>query len=229
MLESAHSLIRSVGKRMDLSEEVINRLIAVDASHSFDITLANGASYKAYRVQHSNKLGPYKGGVRFHPEVSHDEVTALATLMSLKTAAVGLPLGGGKGGINVDPKKLSDAELEELSRHYAKHLSPHIGPAKDIPAPDVNTNSQIIDWMVEQYEIETGESNKASFTGKSLGKGGSKGREAATGRGGVFALNQYLKCIGKPEAPLTIAVQGFGNVGAYFSSLLNKTTHSGNF
>src|SRR3990167_4627938 len=122
MLETVHGLIREVGKKMGLSDEQIDGLIAVDAHHQFDIKLDSGKVHKAYRVQHSNKLGPYKGGIRFHPEVDLDEVRALATLMSFKTAAVGLPLGGAKGGVAVDPKKLSRAELEELSRDYVLNL-----------------------------------------------------------------------------------------------------------
>jgi glutamate dehydrogenase/leucine dehydrogenase len=202
---------------MGLDEETTKALLKVDKTHQFDITLKNGKSFKAYRVQHKNKLGPYKGGIRFHPKVNSEEVQALATLMSFKTAAVGLPLGGGKGGIVVDPKQLSEEELQELSRKYVRNLYEHIGPDKDIPAPDVNTNAQIMDWMVEEYEKLTGDSSKASFTGKSLERGGSEGREAATGRGGVIALREYLELAGKGGEPQTIAVQGFGNVGAFFA------------
>src|SRR4051794_24071715 len=193
MLETTQATIRRAGKKLGLENEVIEQILKTNAEHVFDIELNDGQHFKAYRVQHNNKRGPYKGGVRFHPGVNLDEVRALATLMSFKTAAVGLPLGGGKGGISVDPKKLSKSELEELSRKYAKHLTPYIGPDKDIPAPDVNTNAEIIDWMLDEYEKETGDKNHASFTGKSMGKGGSLGRPAATGRGGVIALRQLLK------------------------------------
>lgn len=216
MLETAQSLITRVGKKLGLDKQAIADLLKADAEHSFDINMESGKQFKAYRVQHSNKLGPYKGGIRFHSEVSHDEVKALATLMSLKTAAVGLPLGGGKGGVTVDPKQLNDAELEELSRKYAASLSPHIGPDKDIPAPDVNTDARIIDWMVNEFEAQTGDNTKASFTGKSLDKGGSEGRDAATGRGGVIAMAEMLKYLNKSREPLTYAVQGFGNVGSFF-------------
>lgn len=216
MLQSAHATIERVGKTLGLSREDIDYLLSIDQEHIFDIKLSNGNTHKAYRVQHKNVLGPYKGGIRFHPEVDLDEVRALATLMSLKTAAVGLPLGGGKGGVAIDPKKLSPKELEELSRAYARHLQPHIGPDKDIPAPDVNTNSQIIDWMTDEYEQITGDSSKASFTGKSVGKGGSQGREAATGRGGVVALKTVLEHLGLVTDDLSYTIQGFGNVGLYF-------------
>jgi len=216
MLETAHALIKRVGTQLNLSDADINYLLKADAEHVFDIELSTGKSHKAFRVQHNNVLGPYKGGVRFHPEVNLDEVKALATLMSLKTAAVGLPLGGGKGGVSVNPKDLTEAELEELSRKYAAHLTPHIGPDKDVPAPDVNTNAGIIDWMVDEYEKLTGDTSKASFTGKSVGKGGSLGREEATGRGGVFALRELLKEKGLLKKDLSYAIQGFGNVGLYF-------------
>lgn len=216
MLDTTHQLIQRVGKRLGLNSTQIEALIKVDALHEFDIQL-DGKTYKAYRAQHNNKRGPYKGGIRFHPDVDRDEVQALATLMSLKTAAVGLPLGGGKGGIAVDPKSLSNDQLEKISREYSRGLHKHIGPNKDIPAPDVNTNAQIIDWMVDEYEQLTGDATKASFTGKSLTNGGSAGREAATGRGGVIALQEYLELEGKAKQPLTIAIQGFGNVGSFFA------------
>lgn len=215
MLDTTQATIRRVAKDLGYSDEKIQGLLEFEAEHVFAIEVG-GHTYPAYRIQHSSTLGPYKGGVRFHPEVNIDEVRALATLMSLKTAAVGLPLGGGKGGVAVDPRQLSDAQLEELSRRYAKHLAPHIGPDKDIPAPDVNTDGRIIDWMVAEYEAETGDTSHASFTGKSLGNGGSLGREAATGRGGVLTLATILELLGKQKQPLTYAIQGFGNVGAYF-------------
>jgi glutamate dehydrogenase/leucine dehydrogenase len=218
MLDTAQTLITRVSNKLGLDEKTTQSLLKADAEHAFDITLSNGQTYKAYRVQHDNRRGPYKGGIRFHPEVNLDEVRALAALMSLKTAAVGLPLGGGKGGISVNPKDLSQAELEELSRKYAAHLAPHIGPDKDVPAPDVNTNSTIIDWMVSEFEKQTGDTSKASFTGKSLGNGGSLGRSAATGRGGVIALREYLAQTDGPTS-LTMAIQGYGNVGSYFATV----------
>ncbi len=222
MLETAHHLIERVGHNLGLDDKTIQKLLKTDAEHEFEIKLSSGTTHKAYRVQHSNKLGPYKGGIRFHPEVDLEEVRALATLMSLKTSAVGLPLGGGKGGVAVNPKGMTKAQLEELSRHYAKHLAPHIGPDKDIPAPDVSTNSQIIDWMVDEYEKQTGDRSKASFTGKSIAKGGSHGRDAATGRGGVIVLRELLKLMNKNPDKLTYAVQGFGNVGSFFGVVASQ-------
>lgn len=216
MLQTAQSLLTQASQKLGLDKETIETVLKADAAHAFDITLSSGKTYKAYRVQHNNKHGPYKGGIRFHPGVHLEEVQALALLMSLKTAAVGLPLGGGKGGVAVDPKELSEAELEELSRKYSAHLTPHIGPTKDVPAPDVNTDGRIIDWMVDEYSKATGDTSKASFTGKTLANGGSKGRDAATGYGGVVALHELLHKLGKADEELTIAVQGFGNVGSFF-------------
>jgi glutamate dehydrogenase/leucine dehydrogenase len=219
MLEGIRKLIKQVGASSGLDERTIDELIRPNAEHIFEIELKNGKTFKAFRVQHNNQNGPYKGGVRYHENVSLDEVRALATLMSLKTAAVGLPLGGGKGGVAVNPKNLSKQELEELSRKYVQGLYKHIGPDKDVPAPDVNTNATIIDWMVDEYEKLTGDTSHASFTGKSINNGGSLGRDAATGRGGVIAFSELLKLLGKDKEKLTYAVQGYGNVGQFFATI----------
>lgn len=217
MILSAQNLVTRVGKDLGLSKDDIEYLLKIDKEHVFEIDLGNGRKHKAYRVQHNNLRGPYKGGIRLHPAVNLDEVKALSILMTLKTAAIGLPLGGGKGGVAIDPRDLSEEELERLSRAYVEHLHPHIGPDTDIPAPDVNTNAKIIDWMVEEYENITGDNSKASFTGKSIENGGSLGREAATGRGGMLALAEYLRLTDKDPKKLTVAVQGIGNVGFFFT------------
>lgn len=221
MLDSAQSAITEAAKRLGYSAEQIEALLEAEAEHVFEIEVS-GRKYPAFRVQHNSKHGPYKGGIRFHPNVTLDEVRALATLMSLKTAAVGLPLGGGKGGVAVDPRQLSPEEIESLARRYAQHLAPHIGSSKDIPAPDVNTNAQIIDWMVDEYEKTTQQSDKGSFTGKSIDNGGSHGREAATGRGGVICLVEYLEQTGQLNKSLTVALQGFGNVGYFFAQTMRE-------
>jgi len=218
MLEAVHALMDSAAERLNIPADVLAQLKQANHTHEFAIELGSGKSFQAYRVQHNNKRGPYKGGIRFHAGVNLDEVQALATLMSLKTAAVGLPMGGGKGGVAVDPRKLSQDELEELSRQYVAKLQDHIGPDKDVPAPDVNTNATIIDWMVDEYERITGDQSKAAFTGKSLSNGGSLGREAATGLGGVIALAELLRLRGEQDRPLTFAVQGYGNVGSFFAA-----------
>ncbi len=222
MLKSTHDNIRRVAQNIGLTDSDIDFLLSIDKEHIFEIELENGKSYPAYRMQHKNIHGPYKGGIRFHPDVNVDEVRALSILMSLKTAAVGLPLGGGKGGVTVDPRQLNPHELEELSRAYARHLHKHIGPDTDIPAPDVNTDSKIIDWMVDEFEQLTGDTSGASFTGKSLKNRGSQGREAATGRGGVLALREVLSDQMQDNRKMTVGVQGFGNVGQYFCLLLQQ-------
>lgn len=218
MLQTTHQSITAAAKRLGMDQAEIDALLQLDALHQFDITLDNGKMFTAFRAQHNKHRGPYKGGIRFHEKVTAEEVQALATLMSLKTAAIGLPLGGGKGGVVVNPKELTMGELEELSRKYVRGLQQHIGPEQDIPAPDVNTNAQIMDWMVDEYEALTGDQSRATFTGKSLKLGGSQGREAATGKGGVIALREYLAVSGYEiqHKPLKIAVQGIGNVGEYF-------------
>lgn len=206
-------------KQLGIPEEVLAQLKLADNEHVFDITLDSGKSYKAYRVQHNNKRGPYKGGIRYHDAVDLEEVRTLATLMSLKTAAVNIPMGGGKGGVAVNPRELSEPELEELSRKYVQALHPHIGPHTDIPAPDVHTNAQIIDFMVDEYAKITGDKTKASFTGKSIEGGGSQGRDAATGRGGVLALTELLGLENQTGRSITFALQGFGNVGSFFGTV----------
>ncbi|HKX73413.1 MAG TPA: Glu/Leu/Phe/Val dehydrogenase [Candidatus Saccharimonadales bacterium] len=221
MLATAQATIREAAKDLGYDEATVEALIAPEREHIFEVKTGD-KTFPAYRVQHSSKLGPHKGGIRYHPNVSLDEVRALATLMTLKTAAVGLPLGGGKGGIMVDPRGLSREELEEISRDYARQLAPHIGSDKDIPAPDVNTNAEIMDWMVDELEKVKGERDPGAFTGKTMKGGGSEGREAATGRGGVIALREFLKHRGLLDRPLTIALQGFGNVGYFFAEVLQK-------
>lgn len=185
-------------------------------------------TFQAFRIEHNDARGPFKGGIRFHQNVTEDEIRALATLMSLKCAVAGIPYGGAKGGIIVDPSKLSKDELKALSIEYAKFITPYIGPWKDVPAPDVNTDGQIMSWMLETYEKKIGHQAPATFTGKPLELGGSLGRTEATGQGGIFVLDAYLKQNSKlktkkdsiaSRAKVTIAIQGFGNVGFWFAKI----------
>lgn len=217
-LDEVRATVRRVAKKQGLDGSAIDELLEINKEHSFDMTV-DGQEYTGYRVQHDNRRGPYKGGIRFHPGVTLDEVRTLATLMTLKAATAGLPLGGAKGGVAVNPRDLTAEQLEELSRQFGRGLAAHIGPQVDIPAPDVNTNARIMDWMVEEYEQQTGETNKASFTGKSIEHGGSEGRAAATGRGGVIVLRELLNRLEWKDWPLKVAVQGFGNVGSYFATI----------
>lgn len=174
-------------------------------------------SFFSIRSQHNNALGPYKGGIRFHPKVNEDEVKALSLLMSLKCSLAGIPFGGAKGGVKVDVSKLSQNELKKLSKAYVKAYLKFLGEKIDVPAPDMNTNAQIMAWMLEEYEKEKGFKSPASFTGKPIELGGSLGRNEATGRGGVFVLKEFAKKEKINPLKTTLAVQGFGNVGYWFS------------
>jgi len=195
---------------------------------SLPLKLDNGELkiFQGYRVQHNNDRGPHKGGIRFHPQVDMNEVKALAFWMSIKTAVMGLPYGGAKGGITVDPKKLSKAELQRLSRLYVRALKNDIGPDTDIPAPDVNTNAQIMAWMTDEYSHLVGRDEPASFTGKPVAIGGLADREAATGQGGLYVLDEFLKNQKNEKRNHTIAVQGFGNVGALFAECVHYQSKS---
>lgn len=177
---------------------------------------------KGYRVQFNNLLGPYKGGLRFHLQVNMSEVKALSFWMMIKNAVVNVPFGGGKGGLEVDPKTLSSTELERLTRAFAKLLAPNIGAKVDVPAPDVNTNAQIMDWIVSEYAIYNGKKELAVVTGKTLANGGSEGREEATGLGGFYVLEELVSKL-KLKKPLTVIVQGFGNVGSHIARLLYRS------
>lgn len=190
-----------------------------------EITLDSGQKKKftAFRSQHNNARGPYKGGIRFHPLVSEDEVKALSMWMTWKTAIVGIPMGGGKGGICVDPHQLSRAELQRLSRAYARAFADHLGSWTDVPAPDMSTDGQVMAWMLDEYEQVKGHLEPGVFTGKPVALGGSSGREEATGQGGVFVLQNILQKLGKTRAQdVTIAVQGIGNVGYWFAQLADQ-------
>lgn len=239
MLESALEIIKKTSRSLGLDSETIRRLLEPEAIHevNFPVKLDNGKIrlFKGFRIQHNSSLGPYKGGIRFHPNVTRDEVQALATLMSIKCAVAGLPYGGGKGGIIVEPKHLSESELERLSKSYIRAIATVIGPTQDIPAPDVNTNPKIMRWMVEEY-IKCKSSDikdkvaqnklRATFTGKPVDNGGTLGRTEATGRGGVIILQALLAKLGskfKVQSPkLSVAVQGFGNVGYYFAKIAEE-------
>lgn len=178
--------------------------------------------YEGYRVQHNNFLGPYKGGIRYFPRVDEDEIKTLSLLMTLKCALVNLPLGGAKGGINIDPKNLSEEEIEQLSRKYVRMIYDFIGPEKDIPAPDVNTDSKIIDWMIDEYLKISGRDDyylRSTFTGKSVENYGIEGREEATGKGGEIILELLVKKLNLKK-PLSVAIQGFGNVGYNIAKFL---------
>ncbi len=178
--------------------------------------------FKGYRVQHSDIRGPFKGGIRFHPKVDLDEVKSLSFWMSLKCSVVDIPFGGGKGGIEVDPRKLSRNELETLTRSYVGLLHKNIGPHIDVPAPDVYTNSQIMAWIMDEYSKIAGHDEPAVVTGKPVEVGGSLGRDTATAQGGFYVLENISQKTGLKKEEITIAVNGFGNAGYNFARIASE-------
>jgi len=178
--------------------------------------------FTGYRVQYNVTLGPAKGGIRYHPEVSLDEVTALAAWMTWKCAVAQLPFGGAKGGIICDPTRLSKRELEALTRRYVAEIIDAIGPEKDVPAPDVNTNDQIMAWFMDTYSMHVGHTETAVVTGKPVEMGGSLGRREATGRGVMIVTREAARHVGVAFEGARVAVQGFGNVGAVSADLLSR-------
>src|SRR6202165_5131100 len=192
---------------------------------NFPVRMDNGdvEMFTGYRVQHNINRGPAKGGIRFRPEVSLDEVRALAMWMTWKCAVVGIPFGGAKGGVLCDPHTLSRAELERLSRRYATEISILIGPNSDIPAPDMNTNPQIMAWMMDTFSMHQGYSIPAVITGKPLAIGGSEGRLEATARGVQVVTCEALKMLNMLPERCAVVIQGFGNVGSIAARLLAET------
>ena len=178
--------------------------------------------FTGYRVQYNITLGPAKGGIRYHPDVSLDEVTALAAWMTWKCAVAHVPFGGGKGGIVCDPTRMSRRELEALTRRYVAEIVDAIGPEKDVPAPDVNTNDQVMAWVMDTYSMHVGHTSTAVVTGKPIEMGGSLGRREATGRGVMIVTREAAKHLGLDITKMTVAVQGFGNVGSVSADLLAK-------
>lgn len=178
--------------------------------------------FRGYRVQHSTARGPAKGGIRYHPNVTLDEVKALATWMTWKCAVVNIPFGGGKGGITCSPKEMSQAELERLTRRYAFSILPLIGPERDIPAPDVYTNAQVMAWIMDTYSMAKGYTVQGVVTGKPISLGGSLGRNEATGRGVFYTLQSACEHLKVPLKGARVAVQGFGNAGSIAAGLLHS-------
>jgi glutamate dehydrogenase len=213
-----HQLADAV-RRLSLDDEVYEYLCEPVRvlTASIRVRLDDGSvrNFTGVRAQHTGVLGPVKGGIRFHPAVNEDEVKGLAMWMTFKTAIANLPFGGAKGGVAVDPQLLSRRELEELTRGYVRAMGPILGPDRDIPAPDVNTNPRIMGWMLDEYDQIHGASVPGFVTGKPLILGGSRGRVAATGRGVVFTVLEACARLGLDPAQCRAAVQGFGNVGSY--------------
>lgn len=220
--QTALSQLEAAAKIAKLDENKIEQLKHPHryTQVSIPVTMDSGSQkiFTGFRSQHNNSRGPYKGGIRYHQQVNLDEVKALSFWMTFKNAVVNVPFGGGKGGIIVNPKELSAGELERLSRGYVQKIYPIIGHEFDVPAPDVNTNGQIMWWMLDEYQKITGNKSLATFTGKPIDKGGSQGREEATGFGGVFVFEEAVKAgLGGIKAGDRIAIQGFGNVATFFA------------
>ena len=191
---------------------------------SIPVKMDDGSTkvYKGFRCQHNDILGPTKGGVRFHPQVDKNEVKSLAAWMTFKCAVVGIPYGGGKGGVICNPKEMSDNEIEKLSRGFITAIEPIIGDDKDIPAPDVYTNPQIMGYFMDEYSKLQGVNTPGIVTGKPLSIGGSEGRSSATARGVMFATREAAKAIDLDLEGATVAVQGYGNAGSYSAKFLNE-------
>jgi glutamate dehydrogenase (NAD(P)+) len=223
--EDVNQFVRKAGHITDLREDQITLLITPhrELRVESNVRMDDGSigTFIGYRVQHDNSRGPFKGGLRYHPTVDIDEVRALASLMTWKTALMGIPFGGAKGGITVDPNELSELELERLTRRFVQGLHELIGDTTDIPAPDVNTNAQVMAWIMDEYGRING-FHPGVVTGKPVDLFGSVGRAEATGRGVTIAIDEYLKTLNKQIAGSRFVIQGFGNVGSNTARLLSE-------
>ncbi|MCB0279338.1 MAG: Glu/Leu/Phe/Val dehydrogenase [Calditrichaeota bacterium] len=222
--DMVNNYVEEAGKALGFDQEWIELLKAPYREIKVQLPLRKDDGklqiYDGYRVQHNGSRGPYKGGLRFHPEVDFDEVRALASLMTWKTALVNIPFGGAKGGIQVDPSELSENELKRLTRMFASKIDLIIGPKRDIPAPDVNTNPQIMGWFMDEYGKKHGHT-PSIVTGKPIELGGSLGRNEATGRGAVFTIEEACKSMGMSIKGSRVVVQGFGNVGSFAAKFIH--------
>ncbi len=226
LFEDAQTRLNDVLKHIELSDDILERLQypKLALTVSIPLRMDNGSLrvFTGYRVQFDDTRGPTKGGIRYHPTVNMDEVTSLSFWMTIKCAVVSLPFGGAKGGIAVNPKELSLLELERLSRGYIRAIADIIGPKRDIPAPDVYTNSTIMGWMANEYAQIMREQIPAVITGKPVHLNGSLGRESATGQGALYVFQQWAELNDLEPGKTRIAVQGFGNAGYHFSRLAHQ-------
>ena len=219
------TILEEVLTKIEVSPAERKMLNEPQAIHREEITIKKDdgkkATFPAFRVQFNNARGPYKGGIRYHQDADLDEVKALAALMAIKTAVVDIPFGGGKGGVQCNPKDLSKRELQEVSRAYVRAFAKHLGPDIDCPAPDVNTTPDIMAWMRDEYEKITNTYAPAMITGKPLAYGGSLGRDTATARGGFFILQELVERDALDPSELRVVIQGFGNAGGHMAELLH--------
>ena len=224
--ENMLAVLDEAGEKLGLEKNdyVIMRTPERELVVSIPVMMDDGRTevFEGYRVQHSSMRGPCKGGIRFHPASDLDEVKALAAWMTLKCAVADLPYGGAKGGVKVDPQKLSKNELMRMTKRYIAEIAPIIGPEKDIPAPDVNTDGQVMAWMMDAFSKQKGYLVPGVITGKPIELGGSLGRLEATGRGSMFTLMNYVEKAGLDPKKMSIAVQGFGNVGSIGAKLMRE-------
>lgn len=219
------AILDMVARYARVDKEVLDQVRVPERVHIVSVPVENDGGgttlFNGYRVQHSSARGPYKGGIRYHSQVTLNEVKALAAGMAIKTAVVDIPLGGGKGGITVDPRALSRSELERLTRSYTARIYRDIGPQVDIPAPDVNSTPEMMDWIADEYGKLTGAPAPAVVTGKTIAHGGSQGRDTATAQGGFDVLQASLAEAGEELAGKRVAIQGFGNAGANAARLFS--------
>lgn len=218
------SRLRDTAERIELKNGLVEYLSEprkiIQVSIPVKMDAGNIKIYTGYRVQHNTNRGPAKGGIRFHQDVNLEEIKALAMLMTWKCALVNIPFGGAKGGVIVDPYSVSLDELERITRRYTFEIIDNIGPEKDIPAPDVGTNAQVMSWIMDTFSMDRGHSVPGVVTGKPISLGGSLGREEATSRGAIYTLLSSLKVLGIDSTNLKVAIQGFGNVGSNAAKIL---------
>ncbi len=218
--------LRKVADTFDIDDRLVNVIQeckkAVEVSIPTSMDDGSTRAFKGFRVTHNIARGPSGGGIRYHPDVTLDEVKSLAMWMTWKCALMGLPFGGAKGGVVCDPKRMSRGELERMTRRFTSEIINEIGPEKDIPAPDVGTNAATMAWIFDTYSMNKGHSVLGVVTGKPLTIGGSLGREEATARGAIFTVQAALRELGKPIEGMRVAVQGFGNVGSFFAKFCSE-------
>jgi glutamate dehydrogenase (NAD(P)+) len=223
MLDASQYYFNKAADVLNLGDRIREILITPRRVVKVEVVTEDDAGelihYRGFRTQHNNSRGPYKGGLRYHPSMDEDHASALAALMTWKTAIVGVPFGGAKGGIDCDPHTLSKTELNRVTRTFVERVKEIIGPTLDIPAPDVNTNAEVMGWIMDEYSRDYGFS-PGVVTGKPVDLFGSLGRDEATGRGVMYALREALKDQGKGFADVTVAIQGFGNVGSHAARLI---------
>ncbi|MDP2691227.1 MAG: Glu/Leu/Phe/Val dehydrogenase [bacterium] len=223
--ESAQELIRSAAHKLNIENSLLEQLLEPMRilEVNIPVRMNDGTTqvFKGFRSQHNDARGPMKGGIRFHPGVTRDEVVALSMWMTMKCATVNIPLGGAKGGIIVNPKELTEGAIERLSRGYIRGIYKYLGPTQDVPAPDVYTTPQIMAWMLDEYEVLVGGKEPGMITGKPLEVGGAAGRASATAQGGFYCIEKLIEKMKLNRMDTTVAIQGFGNAGSIMAKLLH--------